>query len=34
MGQNGQKAVFEKFNWNAEEKKLLNLYENLLSEQP
>lgn len=34
MGQNGQKAIREKFNWGAEEKKLLNLYENLISEQP
>ena len=31
-GQNGQKAVLEKFNWSAEEKKMLSLYENLLSE--
>lgn len=34
MGQNGRKAVLEKFNWGAEEKKLLNLYENLITEQP
>lgn len=34
MGQNGQKAILEKFNWGAEEKKLLNLYENLILEQP
>lgn len=34
MGRNGQKAVLEKFNWGVEEKKLLNLYENLFSEQP
>lgn len=33
MGQNGRKAVLEKFNWDAEEKKMLNLYENLLHEQ-
>ena len=31
MGQNGQKAVLEKFNWASEEKKLLNLYEKLFS---
>ena len=34
MGQNGQKAVMEKFNWGAEEKKLMILYEKLLKEQP
>lgn len=34
MGQNGKKAVLEKFTWDTEEKKLLNLYENLLWEQP
>jgi glycosyltransferase involved in cell wall biosynthesis len=33
MGQNGQKAVLEKFNWSSEEKKLLSLYENLLYER-
>lgn len=33
MGQNGREAALEKFNWGVEEKKLLNLYENLLSEQ-
>jgi glycosyltransferase involved in cell wall biosynthesis len=33
MGQNGRKAVQEKFNWTIEEKKLLNLYENLMSGQ-
>ena len=34
MGRNGQKAVLEKFNWSAEEKKLVNLYEELFMEQP
>jgi glycosyltransferase involved in cell wall biosynthesis len=33
MGQNGRKAVLGKFNWGAEEKKLMNLYENLLYDQ-
>ena len=33
MGQNGRKAVLREFNWGAEEKKLMNLYENLLSER-
>jgi len=30
MGANGKKAVFEKFNWEAEEKKLFNFYNALL----
>lgn len=30
MGRNGRKAVLEKYNWAAEEKKLLSFYENLL----
>jgi glycosyltransferase involved in cell wall biosynthesis len=29
MGQNGRKAVMEKYNWNIEEKKLLELYKDL-----
>lgn len=29
MGQNGKKAVLEKYNWAIEEKKLLQVYENL-----
>lgn len=29
MGENGRKAVLEKFNWSREEKKLLKLYENM-----
>jgi hypothetical protein len=29
MGQNGKKAVLEKYNWEVEEKKLFELYENL-----
>ena len=29
MGQNGKKAVFEKYNWLNEEKKLLKLYKNI-----
>lgn len=31
MGQNGRKAVFEKYNWNIEEEKLFNFYEKILS---
>ena len=31
MGQNGQKAVYEKYNWNIEEKKLLNVYEKIMN---
>lgn len=30
MGQNGKKAVLEKYNWGAEEKKLFEVYEELL----
>lgn len=30
MGENGRKAVLTKYNWNAEEKKLLQTYSNLL----
>jgi glycosyltransferase involved in cell wall biosynthesis len=30
MGQNGRKAVLEKYNWENEEQKLIELYENLL----
>ncbi|MEX1014416.1 MAG: glycosyltransferase, partial [Candidatus Paceibacterota bacterium] len=29
MGRNGQKAVKEKYNWEQEEKKLLQLYETI-----
>lgn len=32
MGDNGRKAVIEKYNWNTQEKKLLKLYETLCSE--
>lgn len=31
MGQNGRKIVEYKYNWSVEEKKLLNLYENILN---
>jgi glycosyltransferase involved in cell wall biosynthesis len=31
MGENGRKAVLEKYNWEAESKKLLKVYEELLS---
>lgn len=31
MGQNGRKAVLEKYNWNIEEAKLFNFYEKILS---
>lgn len=31
MGQNGHKAVLEKYNWNIEEAKLFNFYERILS---
>lgn len=30
MGKNGQKAVFEKYNWGVEEKKLFEVYEELI----
>ena len=30
MGQNGRKAVLEKYNWSAEEKKLFNFYDEIL----
>ena len=32
MGKNGRKAVLEKYNWEQESKKLLDLYEKLLGE--
>lgn len=32
MGENGRKAVMEKYNWESESKKLLDLYERLLGE--
>ncbi len=32
MGENGRKAVLEKYNWEHEEKKLLRIYEELLNE--
>ena len=32
MGENGRRAVLEKYNWEAESKKLLDLYEGLLRE--
>jgi len=31
MGQNGKKAVLKKYNWNNEEKKLLNTYKSLIT---
>ena len=34
MGENGRRAVKEEFNWSVEEKKLLALYEELLSTLP
>lgn len=33
MGANGRKMVIEKYNWSVEEKKLLNLYEHLISQK-
>lgn len=33
MGENGRRAVKEEFNWGAEEKKLLALYEDILNEK-
>jgi len=30
MGENGRRAVVEKYNWGQEKEKLLNLYEELL----
>jgi len=29
MGENGRKAVFEKYNWKTQEKELFTLYDNL-----
>ena len=33
IGENGRRAVKEKFNWSVEEKKLLALYEDILNEK-
>lgn len=33
MGQNGKKAVFEKYNWQVEEIKLFNIYKKLISNE-
>jgi len=33
MGQNGRRAILEKFNWEIEEKKLISLYEEITTEQ-
>lgn len=30
MGENGQKAILEKYNWSCEEKKLLSLYDSII----
>jgi glycosyltransferase involved in cell wall biosynthesis len=30
IGENGRKAVIEKYNWEKEKKKLINLYRELL----
>lgn len=32
MGENGQKAVIEKYNWNKEEEKLFNVYKKVLND--
>ena len=32
MGENGKKAILEKFNWNLESEKLVNFYKKILSE--
>jgi len=32
MGENGRKAVEDKYNWATEEKKLINIYVGLISE--
>jgi len=32
MGQNGKKAVLERYNWGAEEKRLFEAYQNLIAE--
>ncbi len=34
MGENGRKAVLEKYNWNNESKKLIKIYKNLASPEP
>jgi glycosyltransferase involved in cell wall biosynthesis len=31
MGQNGKKAILNRYNWESEEKKLITIYENILS---
>ncbi len=31
MGENGKKLVIEKYNWDVEEKKLINFYENIIA---
>lgn len=33
MGQNGKKAVLERYNWGAEEKRLFEAYQNLIAER-
>jgi glycosyltransferase involved in cell wall biosynthesis len=32
MGENGQRAILEQYNWENESKKLLNIYNNLLKD--
>ena len=34
MGENGRKAVLAKYNWENENKKLLEIYKNLASPEP
>ena len=31
MGQNGKKAVIEKYNWGVEENKLFEVYDNIIN---
>ena len=33
MGENGRRAIKERFNWDLEQEKLLALYEDILNEE-
>jgi hypothetical protein len=33
MGENGHRAILEKFNWSIEEKKLIQFYEEVLKDK-
>jgi len=34
MGENGRKAVVERYNWEVEEKKLLGFYQQIIDRKP